>query len=149
MILLACFLMMQYLAVSLAASPWWTPDFIVVGMVLALAKAPKRWMLYSALAAGMMLLWAIRLFVLLAASVLIVGALIAWAASRWDLSNRRVLMILAGLAAALINGVLIWSEDLWSWMMILFLGVRICLTLLCLLCAYPFYQKPAAAASYG
>ena len=139
-ILLIAFLL-QYFAVSFAGSPWATPDFVVLGMVLSLARSPQRWLFIAAAVAGMMLLWAIRFSALLAVGTLGLGALLAWAAGRWDFSDRRVLLIAVGSAALSMNGLMIWSEDLWTWMTVLLLGTRVFLTAVCFYCVYPFWKK--------
>ena len=147
-IFLGC-LLLQYLTISLANSPWWTPDFLILGIVLALAKSTKHWIIFSVFMASVTLLWAVRLFVLLAASSVTLGALIAWAVSRWNFSDRRVLTVVIVLAVTLMNGLMIWVEDLWSWRMLFLLGARVLLTLLCFFCIYPLWKRSTGVSLYG
>ena len=145
MSLIFIFLLLQHLSVSVVSSPWFTPDFAVLGLVLALRRSPEHWILYAMIVSVALLLPASRFFFLLASSTLLLGGLIAWVSARWDLTNRRVLLAVAGFAVLAMNGMLIWAEDLWSWTVFLYLVCRTGLSLLCCYCLFPFLRRPTVS----
>lgn len=138
-------LLLQYAFGSVGPVFWFVPDFMVLAMVLAIARCPGRWPVYVSVVSAFLMFWALRNPALIAIAWLAAGAATAWVASQWNLHGLRPLIAVCAGNCIFIYGLLIWSENLWSWPIVLFLSGRVALTLLSLFAFHPFWKRAAAS----
>lgn len=96
------------------SSPWWVPDLTLAGLVLAVIRVPRRWLLFSATAALWVAMWAVRHPASIFVGYLAVGAVVRLLSESWDVSDPRVLCVLAAAASALVTYGMLWIDDIWS-----------------------------------
>lgn len=80
------------------SSPWWSPDLLVICLLLALVAQPTRATVWIATAAATAAILAAGQPVLVASMYLACGALFRWIGARWNLADGSVQ--LAGVALA-------------------------------------------------
>ena len=128
MSLLVAALVSQAVMAQAVDSSWWVPDLLIAGLVLGIVRQPSRWALLSITAGFGAMVWAIRMPSTIAGSVLILGWAVRAAHAQWDLSDRRVQGLLAGIASAAMTGVAVWGDDRWSLPIMGWLVMRATLT---------------------
>ena len=112
-LLIGCWVVQLVLAQAMP-SPWWVPDLMAAGLIVAITRQPSRWVLFSAIAGLCQSLWALRAPGPLMGSYLAVGGLTAVAHTRWDLTDRRLQSLLVMAASAMVIGVGFWLDEVWS-----------------------------------
>ena len=127
--LLGCALL-QMVCASVLPSPWWVPDLLAAGLVLAILRAPARWLLYSTVAASVTVLWAVRQGAPIFVSWLLAGGAVRLAMTQSHLEEPRILMVVAGLVSLLTMSGAVWLDDLWSLERIGWMVLRAVLTAL-------------------
>jgi len=130
MLIIGGCLLAQWIAALLAPSAWWTPDLLLIGMILAIRARPSRWMAYALAAALSQLAWAVRPWPLLL-SHLVVAGFVSLAFTRWDPNDRRLQLMVVGIAGAVPLGVMLWVEALWSLPLLGCAAWRLSLTVMC------------------
>jgi len=131
------------------ASPWWAPDLVLVGLVLAVAypagfaareaeasgsahEARWRGVVGGALAGSAMAWLSVRDAAAIGAAYFGVGWLIGWIASVWDLADRRVCRIAVALGEVVIVTVSVALAGRLSAGLLLGAGLRVAMTTLAL-----------------
>ena len=93
---------------------WWAPDLLTAALVVSVTRQPARWALASMTAGLCAIIWAVRAPSMIALSYLALGWGMRMALRRWDVSDRRLQGVLAAVACALLTGLAVWADDLWS-----------------------------------
>ncbi len=118
----------HHLVAQLATSPWWVPNFTLVGLVLAVLRRPARWLGYSVVAGLWDLVWLVRS----APAFLVTMVAIAWlvhrVAERWDVQDPRVPWVTVAVASAVQIATQLWWGELWSWSIIGYASVHVAMT---------------------
>ena len=112
-LLIGCWIVQLVLAQAMP-SPWWVPDLIVAGLIVAVIRQPSRWMTLSVMASLCQALWALRAPGQLMGSYLAVGGVTAVVHTRWDLTDRRLQLLLVMAASVMMTGVGFWLDEVWS-----------------------------------
>lgn len=112
----------------MSPSPWWVPDLTLVGLVLSVARFPSRWLVFSGAAGLLTMAWAVRSFSPLFAGYLLVGWATRTAGHRWDATDLRIEVWLAGGGSLLLTLGAFWLDDQRSPVLLLLMVVRTALT---------------------
>ena len=107
-------LVAQVFVIGCVPSPWWVPDFAVIGLVLAVVSAPAQWFVLSLVAGLWMMSWAIRFPETILLSYLMLGWVVRLLVRRVDVADGRVQWIIAGTASVLMTFGALWLDGLWS-----------------------------------
>ena len=132
--LLAGCVLAQTILVQLTGPGWWQPDLLTMGLLIAVIHQPSRWLTYSMLVGYWAALWAIRMPAVVWLSYVVLAWGVVMAIRRWDIDDRRALAATIGTGSALILGAAIWADNLWSWPLAGWWGVRVAVTMLVVRC---------------
>jgi hypothetical protein len=109
-------------------SPWWVPDLTLVGLVLAVTRRPSRWWLLSGAAGLLTMVWAVRSTGPIFAGYLLIGWAVRLAGRQWDATDLRIESGLVASASLVLTMGAFWLDDLWSPILLVFMGLRTALT---------------------
>ena len=101
-------------AVQLVGSPWWVPNFTLIGLVRGVVAAPSRWLWIAAVCGALLSLWVVRWPGALLLGCVAGGGLLRAAAAQWNLQDRRVELATAAILSAGWVVSLLIMDHLWS-----------------------------------
>ena len=130
-VLVGCFAA-QLLLARVLPSPWWVPDLLAAGLVVAILRAPSWWMAFSAFAASGTVLWSVRHGAALFMAWVALGGMVRLLIDRWDIEELRVQMVVVGLASLVLMAGSAWLDEVWSLELAGWMALRAVLTALVL-----------------
>ena len=139
MLILACCLAAHVFSAGVIASPWWVPNFTLVGLIVTVTRRPGQWMWLSGAAGLLTIVWAARFPQQILVGYLGLGCLVQWLARQWDVGDWRVQCALVGIAALLMSLGALWLEDLWSLCLLGLAAAQVMMTVI----AVPFVRRLA------
>lgn len=125
---LACCMLAHLALAMVIPSPWWVPDLTLVGLVLAVTRRPTRWWLLSTAAGLLTMVWAARSAGQTIAGYLLIGWAVRLAGRQWDATDLRIEAGLVASASLMLTMGAFWLDDLWSPILLVFMGLRTALT---------------------
>ncbi len=128
-VLLGC-IALHLLLADVVPSPWWVPDFTLVGLVMAVALAPHRWFVLAMLAGVAAMVWAIRFPGPILMTYLIIGMGVRVMTMHWDMADARVQALTVSVASLLVTLECLWLHELWSLSLLGLTGVHVVMTVL-------------------
>ena len=131
LILIGCFAL-QLLLARVMPSPWWVPDLLAAGLVVAILRVPSWWMIFSAFAACGTVLWSVRHTAPLFMMWILLGGALRLLIDRWDIEALRVQMVAVGVVSLAIMAGSAWMDDVWSLELAGWMALRAILTALVL-----------------
>ena len=127
--LLAACLIIHALLAQVAPSPWWVPDFTLIGLVLTISKTPHRWPVCTAAAALWVQIWTVRFAVPIGIGYVAVGFGVQQLARYWDLQDERLRALLVITSSALLLGEALWlDQQPWTCQLFSLMSLRIAVT---------------------
>lgn len=131
LLLMGCGLL-QLLLARLMPSPWWVPDLLAAGLVLAILRVPGWWLMFSAFAAAFTVMWSVRHAAPLFTSWVLAGGAVRLLMDRWHMEEPRAQMVAAGLISLAMMTGAVWMDNVWSFEQAGWMSLRAVLTALML-----------------
>ena len=114
MVVVVSALIAQVLIGEVLISPWWAPNLVLVGLVIAVGSSPQRWFRYACVTGLFTIAWSVRA----SWAILLVWCLFGWCVSRvsqrWDLTDRRVQCVVCGVGSLFLTFITLWFDDLFT-----------------------------------